>query len=293
MRLPLVRPVVWVLAFAWVAAPSPARGQLTGTLTDGAATFTFNETPTAENSGTYTADFRPQGATSANDIYSQWLFYEVAGDNRIRPFGNYTRSDGGTVAITGAMSGNTMTYSLTEKTAAATTRFTGTWALQLTHGTSTGKATVSHTVTITNPTASPLTISLFHYLDYDLNGDPSNHTATGGLAGMTITNGLTKATYTPGTAASHYQVATGGTLDAGFLNGTVTSLNDTGLPFGPDDWSGAYQWNLTIPAGQSATVTFAMDVSPAPEPGTVLGLAAAGLAGWAARRRLKARAGRP
>src|SRR5947208_17004239 len=102
MRHPLVHPAAWVLA-AWVAAPSPARAQLTGTLTDGAATFTFNQTPTGENSSSYTADFRPQGGTtlSGNDLYSQWLFYEVAGDNRIRPVGNYTKSSGGTVSLTG------------------------------------------------------------------------------------------------------------------------------------------------------------------------------------------------
>jgi hypothetical protein len=271
--------------------PSPACGQLTGTLTDGAATFTFNETPTAENSSTYKADFQPQGAGTADHVYSQWLFYRVAGDTRERPFGNYTRSDGGTVELTGNLSGNTMTYSLTEKAADATTRFTATWTVVLRHGASPDQATVSHSVTITNPTASPLTFSLIHYLDYDLNDDSLNHTATGGLSGMTITNGVTQATYTPVTAASHYQVADGGTLDAALLNGTTATLNDTGLPFGPGDWSGAYQWDLTIPAGGSATIEFDMGVSPVPEPTAVLALSAVGLGllGKARRARLTPR----
>lgn len=196
------------------------------------------------------------------------------------------------MALTGSLSGNTMTYSLTEKTADATTRFTATWTVVLRHGASPGQATVSHSVTITNPTASPLTLSLFHYLDYDLDDNSAGHSATGGLAGMTITNGVTKGTYTPVTGASAFQASAGfPPLDVSLLDDQVTNLNGSGLPMSNDDWTGAYQWDLTIPAGGSATIDFDMAVTPAPEPGAVLALAAAGLGllGKARRARLTPR----
>ncbi|HET6572174.1 MAG TPA: PEP-CTERM sorting domain-containing protein [Fimbriiglobus sp.] len=44
-----------------------------------------------------------------------------------------------------------------------------------------------------------------------------------------------------------------------------------------NDWTGAYQWDLVIAPGGSATIQFEMGVSPVPEPGSVLALAAVGL----------------
>ncbi|HET6572175.1 MAG TPA: hypothetical protein VFG68_01115 [Fimbriiglobus sp.] len=186
MRVPFVRLALAALATAWLA--SPARGQTT--LTSGNATFTLNAVPTNENSATYSnVTFRPEGGTTTNHLYSQWLFYRVAGDTRERPLGTYTRSDGGTVSLSGSASADTMTYAIAES-AASVTRFTGNWTLQLQDGTVPGAATVLHTVTITNPLSatSDLTLSLYHYLDFDLTGNFSN-SASGDLSGMTITGG--------------------------------------------------------------------------------------------------------
>lgn len=277
MRAPFVRLCLAALAAAWTAPP--ARGQTT--LTSGNATFTLKAPPTGESSPAYSdVAFRPDGGT--NHLWSQWLFYRVAGDTRERPFGNYTKSGGGSVAMTGNQSpANTMTYGLTE-TGASGTRFTGTWTIQLQDGAAPGAATVLHSVTITNPAtaASDLTISLFHFLDFDLNGSGTGQSATGGLNGMTITDGVVRGTYSPSptTPATAYLVGSGGTIDPGFLNGSLTDLNNSGLPFGPGDWSGAYQWkDLVIAPGGSFTIQFEMGVSPVPEPGSVFALAAAGL----------------
>ena len=140
------------------------------------------------------------------------MFYRVDGDTRERPFGNYTKTDGGTVAMSGSPSGNTMTYSITES-AASGTRFTATWTLQLQDGTVPGEATVLHSVTVTNPTASPLTLSLYHFLDFDL-AESTSDSATGGMNEMKVADGGLYGTYKPLTTASRFQ-ASAGTLHAG------------------------------------------------------------------------------
>lgn len=290
MRVPFVRLFLSALIAAWAA--SPAFGQTT--LSSGNATFDLNASPTGENDGfAYSnASFRPEGGTTTNHLYAQWLFYRVDGDTRERPFGNYakTPTGSGSVSMSGSSSGNTMTYSITES-AASGTRFTATWTLQLQDGTVPGEATVLHSVSVTNPTASSLTLSLFHFLDFDLNGNTSN-SATGDINEMTITDGGMYGSYKPLTAASRYQASTGSpTLDVGLLDESVTSLSNGGLPVSENDWTGAYQWDLMLAAGESRTIQFEMGVSSVPEPGTVLALAAAGLGlvGLARRARLAPR----
>ena len=295
MRHPYIRPFVsaCVLAAAWTAATPAAHAQTT--LTSGNATFTLTETPTAENSVSYRADFKPEGGATVDHLFSQWMFYRVGADTRTRPFGTYTKSGGGDVTLSGSASGTTMTYTFTDKDSGGVTRFIATWTLTLQDGPTAGTATVLHSLQVDNPTASPLTLSLIHFLDYDLADSPTGHSATGGPTGMTITNGLATGTSTPVTAVSHFQAAETGTIDTGFVNGETTGLNDTGLPFpssgGAGDWTGAYQWDLTIPAGGSATIQFEMGVSPVPEPTAVLALAAVGLGllGKARRARLTPR----
>src|SRR5687768_1599184 len=94
MRVPFVRLSLAALAAAWLA--SPAYGQTT--LTSGNATFTLKAPPTGESSATYSdVALRPDGGT--NHLWSQWLFYRVAGDTRERPFGNYTKTGGGSVSM--------------------------------------------------------------------------------------------------------------------------------------------------------------------------------------------------
>ncbi|HVK18591.1 MAG TPA: hypothetical protein VM533_16780 [Fimbriiglobus sp.] len=287
MRLPFVRLALSALAVTWIA--SPARGQLTS----GNATFTQLAYPGQESEPLYFSEFRPEGASTTNHLSAQWLFYRVAGDTKERAFGGYTKSDGGQLTLTNtvAPSGDAMTYAFTEQASGGATRFTADWTIQLSDGQAAGEATLSHSVTITNPTAAPLTISLFHFLDYDLTGEFDGHSATADLSGMTITRGSATGTYTPLTAATHYQSDAYGTIDTTLNDGGISILSDGDSTFTNGDWIGAYQWDLVIQPGQSFTVEFEMGVSPVPEPGLVLTLAACGLglAGLARRARPVAR----
>jgi hypothetical protein len=299
MRLPYVRLVLSALVAAWAA--SPARGQLHGTLTSGNATFTLIETPGGDsisNGGPqYTSSFQTD-SSSANQLYGQWLYYRVDGDGRERPLGDYIKTGGGQLSLTGVLAGSTMTYSFTERDPSGATRFTATWTITLQDGAAPGTATVLHSVTVTNPetATAPLNLSLFHYLDYELGGLGNLNTATGDLNGMTITDGSVQGTYTPITQATAFEAAalfSAPAIDTKLLDGAATDLNGGGLPItSGDDWTGAYQWNRSLAPGESTTIQFEMAVSPVPEPGPVFALVACGLGlvGLVRRHRLTGRA---
>ena len=71
--------------------------------------------------------FQPEGVASANFLAKNWWYYRVAGDGRERPFGTYTKSDGGNLAGNSSypLSGNgdTATYNWTESSSTGV-RFT-------------------------------------------------------------------------------------------------------------------------------------------------------------------------
>jgi hypothetical protein len=227
-------------------------------------------------------------------MYAQWMFYRVngiGGDTRERPFGNYT-SGTVTTGLTGAFSGNTATYNLTDS-ALLGTRFTATWTRTLLDGPSAGAATLTSSLVVRNPNLTPLSISLFHYVDFDLNGTPGGDSATGGAPGLIQTDGAVRLTYLPGTLPSAYQGATYPGIQDLLTDSAVNNLNNTGLPFANGDFSMAYQWNLTIPGNSSVTLTSVTAITPVPEPAAVVAVAAVGLGlAGLVRRRFKGRAAR-
>jgi hypothetical protein len=264
----------------------PASAQLTGTLTNGNATFSQNGTPTSISPSTDTtqfrASFRPEGGSTSNSLYDQWMFYRVAGDTRERPFGNYS-SGGITTSLTGNFSGSTATYSLTDVNTNPTpdvARFTATWTMNLVDNAAPNSASLNHTVRINNPGANPLTISLIQYVDLDLANTAGNQTATGGINGMYSTDGTLIGSLVATTPVTAFQASAFSTLRTALTNNTVTDLNNSGLPFSPGDVTFAYQWNVTIPAGGSTVIQSQMGISPVPEPGVILAccLGFAGLA---------------
>ena len=199
MRVPFVRLFLSALAAAWVA--SPAHGQTT--LTSGNATFTLNDPPDGENfHRIFERHVPPRGRDHRQppvrpvDVLPGRRRHPGAAVRELQQLRRRLRSHDRQPDRE-----DTMTYSVTESGASGT-RFTATWALQLQDGAVPGEATVLHSVTITNPTASPLTLSLFHYLDFDLNDGTGGHSATGDASEMTITDGSIYGTYSPTTPVS-------------------------------------------------------------------------------------------
>jgi hypothetical protein len=54
----------------------------------------------------------------------------------------------------------------------------------------------------------------------------------------------------------------------------VNNLNNTGLPFGPGDFSAANQWNFVLNPNDQIAIQTSMVLTPVPEPATlaVIGL---------------------
>jgi hypothetical protein len=282
------RTAVTLTALALFATSAAA--QSGGTLTDGAAVYVQQPAPSGESLASPTgAVFEPEGV-SPNQLFQNWWYYRTEVDSREYPFGTYLRSAGGQISGTSNYSGHTATYNWTDSAVGGATRFTALYTTTLTHGAQTGTATLTQTMQITNPGPSVLDMVLFNYADIDANGSPSGsnpngtNRATGGLSGITVTDGPWSVVHSA-VGASHYQVSGYSDIRDSLLDANLNNLTDTGLPFGPNDYTGAFEWSLSIPAGQSATVTSTIAVSPVPEPGSLLMTAAVSAAAIGLRRR--------
>jgi len=125
---------------------------------------------------------------------------------------------------------------------------------------------------ITNNTGSTLNFELFQYMDLDkgqsFNGDEAQLVGTNTIEITDVITG--DMCQFNGIGATAYQVIN----FAGLLNtlgdGAISTLDNTGLPFGPGDWTGAFQWSLSIEPGGSATIDSGSGGNePAPIPAVV------------------------
>jgi hypothetical protein len=57
-----------------------------------------------------------------------------------------------------------------------------------------------------------------------------------------------------GCNVTNYQTASFATVRSLLTNAVVDNLNNTGVPFGPGDWTSAYQWDVIVPANGSIEV---------------------------------------
>ena len=76
---------------------------------------------------------------------------------------------------------------------------------------------------------------------------------------ITVTDGPWQVTHSAVGAAA-FQVSNYSDIRDFLLDATVNNLSNSGLPYGPGDYTGAFQWDLTIPAGQMVTVSSALAV---------------------------------
>lgn len=128
------------------------------------------------------------------------------------------------------------------------------------------------TMSITNLSASnPLVISLFHGADFDVNATAAGDSAT--LLNpnnyIRITDATTGAVeyraFNPPANAFLVRPFAATTDVFGVLGDTaVTNFDNSGLPATNIDFTGAFQWNLTIPASGTASVSVALNGNAAP-----------------------------
>jgi len=103
-----------------------------------------------------------------------------------------------------------------------------------------------------NLLGSGITFSLFSFADADLSGSASDDSATiGGDLNETqsvfdAATGTTM-TYTASTRRlAAYEIGPAGSISPRLADASVDSLTDSGSPFGPGNYSGAFQWNASV-----------------------------------------------
>jgi hypothetical protein len=229
--------------------------------------------------GSNTTDvFRPEGGATLNHLFESGWSWRINGvDTR-----EFAFSQAGMVEAGSGTPVATRTYA-----SLAGGAFSAAFTYSLTDGGAAGQALVSQSLFITNTSGASLNIALFQYSDFDVNGSAGTDNAVwlnqpNNI--MQITDGPSFAQY-QGIGASASQVTAWPTLRGLLTNGVVNDLNNTGLPFGPGDFSGAFQWNLVLAPGASATVVALLAVNQAvPGPGALALLGLAGLMGSRRRR---------
>lgn len=261
------RAVAAMAAAAAFSTSATAQLGTGGTLTDGSATFTQGDVPTdaAATAGPLT-DFIVGGS---DHLFQSWWWLRGDGDTREFALSN---------ADSASWVGNVGKIQYT----AFDARISVTQTYLLT-SLGTNAAVLSESLTLLSTASTPVTWNVFHYLDADVDGDFSDDSAdTIASNVIAITDGLWHVAY-EGTDV--YQVAPFADIRDLLTDGAVTNLDNSGLPFGPDDFTGAFQWTVTLDPGEAVTLTGSTTIVlvPAPAAGGVLALA--GLALGSRRRR--------
>ena len=223
---------VWAQKVEVVEGGSP-----TGTITDGAVSFAYGGLGTG---GAANANLLGTGA-GGDQLFSLWWYYRISGDTQETPF---PAPDAETYV------GNTATLDWTNVDARG-------FAAQLTHVVADAggpSGTLTSELALTNNSGAPLTIDLFWYVDADVAGSAGGDSGVLTTDPTLITVTDTESREILGGANDSYQVAAWPAIRDLLSDAVLDDLDNTGLPFGPGDYTGAMQWvSVTIPDGDSMT----------------------------------------
>lgn len=268
----IVTAVAGLTAAAAVAQPG-------GTVSQGNMFFQIGSAPVSPlaTSGPGTTlranDPVAPGVNNPNHNFEAWWWYRVAGETRESAF-NSGQGTGETSSFSGNAGSMTQFYS--------GFRADMQWEV---FATGPGSGYMQTTLTITNTGNSVLDISLFNYADIDLNNTAGNDQASL-LANndifLTDATGPYVATYS-GVGSDGYAAQPFAALRTRLTNNVVDNLGNTGLPFGAGDFTGGFQWDVSIDPGFSRSVVATISLVLIPTPGAAALLAVGGL--MATRRR--------
>lgn len=273
--------LVLLVVSAWVLSASSALA--IGSITAGDVTFAYTSFAQGSNNTT-NADFT--GASASDQLYESWWFFRVAGDTRETAFTAPDTEDYATYS-------HFATLGWTD--VSGRNLFDATLNVAVIDPGVGGNLFQEMTITA----ISDVTITLFHYSDFDVSGsaggDSASLVSSSPDVEIAIGDGAVSVPFI-GYGADAYKVTdwngTGGpnrSILRDLTDTNVDDLDDSGLGFGPGDYTGAVSWNVTLLAGQSATFLtqfganaplLPQSAMPVPEPGTAV-MMAIGLIGLA------------
>lgn len=279
-------------ALTGLASAASAQFTITpGGANSGIGTFQNGVVPSGiTGTGSATANLRPGNATSTPDsLFQAWWWFRGPGDTREFAFGN---GASGSLSVSGVLVGDntgnldTGGYDFTVTNSGYSFTSAQRWQIFNPSNTAGTNVQVLASNTITNTGGSAATFSLFYYMDFDVGAATTNSASLVGPNTMSISGGSGNVVEWAGVGADAYQVTTYSTLRGLLANAFVDDLNNTGLPFNSADFTGAFQWNITLDPGASITLYsgFTLNGPALPAPGAGLLLGGAGLLALRRRR---------
>lgn len=181
----------------------------------------------------FTAD-----AAAGNVAHSFWWYYRVAGDTNESAFNS---SGGQIVRNTFVNKTGTLEWADVDGRGFSATSLTTVASESATTG------AVVHVMTVRNDGVAPLTIDLFAYCDLDHCATTPGDSAAGTAERHAVSNPSCLAdTEFYGVQPDHYTVGTWPTVLDQLVDGAASTLSDTGLPYGPGDYSAAMQFTSPV-----------------------------------------------
>jgi hypothetical protein len=243
--------------------------------------FKLFGTPTEATSIGPVTDFHVGGQNDPDNMHQFWWWYRIGDATResaihspVEPWDCGPRSDSASFSLAQNVSAR-MDFEVSDAS-----------------GGSLIGGSLSSTLSIFNSGAVPIQLALFSYLDLELGGSRLGDRAmldeTTPPYLIDIEDRPWRALFYSGQTAGQqvpnkYHVGEYSTLRDLLTDNAVTNLNNMGLPFGPGDFTAAYQWNVNLGAG-GTTVFFVGLTAFVPEPGT-LALLCSGVVVFASHRR--------
>ncbi len=249
-----------IAAVALVALPVWAQPGTGGTITHLNATFTQGDSPTV-GTGSGPSGLFTVGGTGNPDHLGQSWWWTRTSINSGRELAN-SNATGPT------WSGRVGQLSFSDTPSGISIVRT-----YLVTGLGNGAGVLEEGTTVTNTTASTLTVDLFHFLDPTLGGNASGISAelNGTSSSIKMTSGSWTAFYEG--AGQPFQAGAAGNVLSLLTNAVPNDFNNTGLPFGPGDFEAGFQWRFILGPGQAASASMTYTVVPAPGAMALLGLA--------------------
>lgn len=222
------------------AGPIDAGAPMPTLVMDGSATYEFEDLQDEFGFG----DAPGTNLTTGNGVdhtYTNWFWFRANDDTSETVFPPPSTSD---------FSGNVATLTWTDIAERGLADVVATYTITENDATS---ASVAISVAVTNTSGAELTFSVFGYNDFDVDDEADENSAALDGSSIVITGPASTVTVT-GTDADAYQVGDYEDLEILLEDDMATTLDNSGLPFGPGDLAVLYSWDLTLAAGASETV---------------------------------------